>query len=349
MPANSTEAYQIHSNIGDTAWDDFVRQHARAHILQLSAWAKLKAQHGWQHQRVVLTQGDTIVAGAQWLLRRLPLHLGMLAYLPYGGYVTQDDQWQPLWDAIRQEATQAGARLLKWEAGFYMESTPPAFGKWGFQPSPQRVQPPRTIMLDISADDDTILGRMNQGTRRKIRKSLKNSIHYYEAQTQDVAKFGDMMQTTGTRNEFGVHTAQYYQDAYDLFVPQDGALLLAEHEGDLLAGNFVFGAGDTAYYLYGASSNHKRNLMASYGIQWQGIQWAKARGYRYYDMWGVPDEDAETLEEQFQERNDGLWGVYGFKRGWGGDVVRSVGAWDLPYSPFIYQAYRLALKWRNRA
>ena len=127
----------------------------------------------------------------------------------------------------------------------------------------------------------------------------------------------------------------------------DAALILAEHEGDPLAGIMVFAAGKSAWYLYGASSNVKRNLMATYGVQWQAIQWAKARGCTVYDLWGIPDENESTLEAQFESREDGLWGVYGFKRGWGGEVVRSAGAWDKVYNPLIYKAYQIALKRRG--
>jgi lipid II:glycine glycyltransferase (peptidoglycan interpeptide bridge formation enzyme) len=188
---------------------------------------------------------------------------------------------------------------------------------------------------------------MNQGTRRKIRQSQKNGIRYYEGTRADVAKFNAMMHTTGSRNAFGVHEPGYYERAYDLFVPKgDAALILAEHEGDDLAGIMVFGAGKTAWYLYGASSDTKRNLMGAYGVQWAAIQWAKARGCTVYDMWGIPDADEATLEAHFESRSDGLWGVYGFKRGWGGVVVRSLGAWDKVYNPLVYTAYKTALKLR---
>jgi len=83
--------------------------------------------------------------------------------------------------------------------------------------------------------------------------------------------------------------------------------------------------------------------MASYGVQWAGMQWAKARGARCYDMVGVPDADVETLEARFAERSDGLWGVYRFKRGWGGTVVRGAGAWDRVYNRLIYALYRFAV------
>ena len=42
-----------------------------------------------------------------------------------------------------------------------------------------------------------------------------------------------------------------------------------------------------------------------------------------YDLWGVPDENESTLEAQFENRNDGLWGVYRFKRGFGGELKRA--------------------------
>lgn len=329
------------------AWDDFVAQHPRAHVLQQAAWGSLKAAFGWGADRVTLSENRQIVAGAQLLFRPLPFRLGTLAYLPMGGYVTRDDLWQPLWSAIDQCAKQHRAAFLKWEPGMYRGEPLPDFARFGFQLSEQTIQPPNTILIDISGSEDEILARMNQGTRRKIRQSLKNDVHYYEADRTGVDKFNAMMQTTGARNAFGVHSPAYYERAYDLFVPRDAALILAEHEGEPLAGIMVFAVGKTAWYLYGASSNEKRNLMAAYGVQWKAIQWAKARNCTIYDLWGIPDADEATLEAQFENRSDGLWGVYGFKRGWGGEVVRSAGAWDKVYNPLVYAAYKLALKYRG--
>ena len=123
---------------------------------------------------------------------------------------------------------------------------------------------------------------------------------------------------------------------------------MARHQDKLLAAIMVFALGENAWYFYGASSREQSKLQASYGVQWRAIQWAKARGCRSYDMWGIPDYDEATLEAQFKTRRDGLWGVYGFKRGWGGEARRSVGAWDLPFNPLVYRAYRAALRLRQR-
>ena len=50
------------------AWDTFVKQQPRAHILQLAHWGQLKAAYGWRVARVALTEEDQIVAGAQILI-----------------------------------------------------------------------------------------------------------------------------------------------------------------------------------------------------------------------------------------------------------------------------------------
>ncbi|MFW5709091.1 MAG: lipid II:glycine glycyltransferase FemX [Chloroflexota bacterium] len=329
-----------------TQWDTFVRAQPRAHILQLAAWGKLKSAFGWSHTRVALADGDNLIAGAQILLRPIPMRLGTLAYLPMGPYLSDRAIANELWQGIHYYSRRHGARFLKWEPGIYLDQqTAPNPVELRFRRSPQTAQPPRTILLKIDEPEDDILARMNQGTRRKIRTGDKKGVRVYHGTKIDVETFTSMMQTTGNRNDFGVHRPGYYEMAYDLFVePGDAALILAEHEGDPLAGIMVFAVGDTAWYLYGASSNIKRNLMASYAVQWAGIQWARGRGCKWYDLWGIPDQEEAVLEAQFQDRGDGLWGVYGFKRGWGGQVVRSMAAWDYVYNPLVYKSYRLAVR-----
>lgn len=338
------------NNVSAEVWDHFVRQQKRGHVLQLSSYGTLKSAFGWDSTRITVDEDGVLVAGVQILFRKFPLGLSKLAYIPPDGpYYQTEAQAAYLWRLIDAHLRKQRVSFLKWEPGIFDSTTPPPdFDALGFAPTPQTIQPPNTVMLDISDDEDAIMARMNQGTRRKIRKSQKSDIHYYEATLDDVHKFTDMMQITGNRNEFGVHEPRYYQLAYELSVPQgDAALILAEHEGDVLAGIIVYAVNQTAWYLYGASSNEKRNLMAAYGVQWEAILWAKSRGCLRYDMWGIPDATESSLEANFTERNDGLWGVYGFKRGWGGEVVRSVGAYDKVYNALIYKGYQTAMTFRG--
>jgi len=326
-------------------WDSFVRAHPRGHLLQLAAWGALKADFGWQPLRVGLRGSDgKLYAGGQILLRRLPLGVGALAYLPYAPLVDWQDaeQVRATVSALDHAAQAHRAIFLKIEPGIGIQSD------WlhaaGFQPSPQTIQPPNTMILDLD-DEESILGRMNQGTRRNIRKSEKFDVTIRTGSRADVDSFNMLLGVTGERAKFGVHVASYYARAYDLFVPNgDAALFIASYDGVDLAGVFVFKLGQQAWYLYGASNDVEKQRMASFGVQWAGVRWALAAGCTRYDMVGIPDADAETLEAQFESRSDGLWGVYRFKRGWGGRVVRSVGAWDRVYNRPLYWAYHRALK-----
>jgi len=328
-------------------WDAFVKDQPRAHILQRAGWGTLKAEFGWRVTRVALVDDGHVVAGAQILLRSLPFGVGSMGYLPMGPYAASDEALTRLWDAIDGRMREEGAAFLKWEPGIF-EGGLPDIERWGFRESHQTIQPPSTILVNVTEDDDDLLSRMSQSTRRKVRISGRKGVEYYHGTRDDVKTFTDMVETTGSRNEFGVHDPAYYEMAYDLFVDEGTAtLILAEHEGDPLAGIMVFGTGRTAWYLYGASVRHKRKLMATYGVQWEAMKWARSKGFHDYDMWGIPDEDEETLEDEFRDRSDGLWGVYQFKRGFGGEVVRSAGAWDKIYNPLIYTAYWTATQLRD--
>ena len=314
-------------------WRDFLARRApNAHLLQTDAWGELKRAFGWQP--VYLSTGES---GALILFRRLPLGLS-LAYLPRGP-VGQPSNLGPLWQEADALCRSRRAVFMKvepdgWEDGL-SESPPP-----GFIRSPQTIQPPRTLVLDLNGTEAEILGRMKQKTRYNIRLAGRKGVMVQP--TTDVSRFHRLMLETGERDGFGVHSLEYYRRAYELFQPRgECELLLAEHSGQLLGGLMVFARGERAWYFYGASASQQRELMASYLLQWEAVRWARAQGCREYDLWGVPDAGEEELEAGFQTRSDGLWGVYRFKRGFGGRLCRSPGPWDRVYRPLLYRLYLL--------
>jgi lipid II:glycine glycyltransferase (peptidoglycan interpeptide bridge formation enzyme) len=109
----------------------------------------------------------------------------------------------------------------------------------------------------------------------------------------------------------------------------------------------VFAHGPRAWYLYGASSDEYREAMPTYLLQWEAMRWAMRCGCREYDLWGVPDAGENELEAGFTTRSDGLWGVYRFKRGFGGELRRSPGPWDRVYRPELYWLYGLWVHMRG--
>jgi peptidoglycan pentaglycine glycine transferase (the first glycine) len=334
------------------SWDRFVVAHSSPHILQTSAWGALKARFGWEDARVGLARGEALVAGAQVLYRRLPAGLGRWAYVPMGPVVDWDDETElaATLAAINRAARSYGAFALTVEPDLGDDPVHrERLRALGFRPSPvEAVQPRRTIIVDLSPHEDEILAAMKSKTRYNTRLAARKGVTVREAAGADLPAFHALMASTGERDRFGVHAPAYYEAAYRLFVPRDWArLLLAEVDEEPVAALMVFALPPRVWYFYGASGNAHRQKMPAYLLQWEAMRWARSVGCTTYDLWGVPDEEEETLEAEFTQRQDGLWGVYRFKRGFGGRLARSVGAWDKVYVPVRYRLYCWILDLRD--
>jgi lipid II:glycine glycyltransferase (peptidoglycan interpeptide bridge formation enzyme) len=323
-------------------WNQFLSTHPNTHLLQTGEWGELKSAFGWNPVRLV--SGEM---GAQILFRKLPLGF-TIGYIPKVAPSSQQLAFgQELWREIDLVCKQNRAIFLRLESDLWQNAEAnklqimnyPEASLWGqLRISPHNIQPPRTIIVSIKDAEEEILARMKQKTRYNIRLAEKKEVTVRS--WDDIESFYKMMLLTGGRDGFGVHSRAYYKRAYDLLHPkQMGELLLAEYDGKPLAALFVARNGNRAYYLYGASTDEERNRMPTYLLQWEAMKWAKARGCEEYDLWGVPDEAEATLEANFETRHDGLWGVYRFKRGFGGELKRAVQAMDRVYNPLLYWAY----------
>jgi peptidoglycan pentaglycine glycine transferase (the first glycine) len=323
-------------------WDRFLETHPEAHLLQTSQWGALKEKFGWQAETV-----QTEHAGALVLFRRLPLGR-TLAYVPMGPYPAHPESLRELLPALDSLCRQKKSILLKIEpdcpdsVDIRSELT-----QLGFQPSPQHIQPPRTILLDISGTEDVALARIKSKTRYAIRSSEKRGVRVFAS--TDIGIFYGLMRETSERDAFAIHSEEYFRAVFSTFTPHlDMELLIATYEEKPIAGVIVFARGHRAWYLYGASTEAHRDLMAPRLLQWESIRWAKSRGCTLYDLWGIPDHDEAQLEAEFDRRCDGLWSLYRYKRGFGGAVTRFAGAWDRVYSPMMHWAYLVFLKLRGR-
>ncbi len=114
-------------------------------------------------------------------------------------------------------------------------------------------------------------------------------------------------------------------------------LLFAEHDGELLAGIFVLVHGDKSTYLYGASSNSKRNLMPAYLLQWEAIKLCRESGAKSYDFFGIPP---------VKDKSHTMYGLYQFKVRFGGEIVHRHGCYDYALSG-LYYGFRLLESLRN--
>lgn len=343
------------SLISQSDWKTFLETNSESHLLQSAEWGELKANFGWNVHRVIIGN-----AGAQILTRRILPGI-KIAYIPKGPIgINWEDKttirytWQMLLEGIDNICREERAFMLLIEPDLW-ETQEAITGEEkeidiiqfripeGFIEGNHSIQPQRTLVIDLHHDEDRILGRMKQKTRYNIKLARRKGIIIHPS--ADIMLFYHLMEETSERDRFVVHDSTYYQKAYDLFQPRGYCeLLIADYQNEPVAGLMVFAFHERSWYLYGASSNKHRERMPSYLIQWEAMRWAKSQGCHEYDLWGVPDEDLETLEKQFSHRTDGLWGVYRFKRGFGGDLRRQTGPWVRVYNPILYRLYKLWLR-----
>jgi lipid II:glycine glycyltransferase (peptidoglycan interpeptide bridge formation enzyme) len=153
----------------------------------------------------------------------------------------------------------------------------------------------------------------------------------------DLVMLYKMYAETSVRDGFVIRDETYYQTVWQSFMEQSASNgqplsepLIAEVDGEPVAAIFVFYFGGRAYYIYGMSREAHREKMPAYLLQWEAMKRAKRYGCKVYDLWGAPDE--------FNE-NDSMWGVFRFKEGFGGEVVRALGAWDYAPNSLWYRMY----------
>jgi lipid II:glycine glycyltransferase (peptidoglycan interpeptide bridge formation enzyme) len=213
----------------------------------------------------------------------------------------------------------------------------------GWRYSSDQIQFRNTVLIDLSPSDEELLAHMKQKTRYNVRLAEKKGVVLRVGKLEDLAMLYKMYAETSVRDGFVIRDEGYYQTVWKLFMAGDESSivnsllsipfaepLIAEVDHEPVAAIFVFYFAGRAYYVYGMSRDIHREKMPTYLLQWEAMRRAKARGCSIYDLWGAP--------EVF-DQSDSMWGVYRFKEGLGGKVVRTLGAWDFAPNPFWYKLY----------
>jgi lipid II:glycine glycyltransferase (peptidoglycan interpeptide bridge formation enzyme) len=319
--------------ISFSEWNEFLKDHPDAHILQSGEWGELKSAFGWEAIRVA---DDGL--GAQILFRRLPLGL-TFAYIPKGPVgITPKKADKQFWAEVDSLCQKKHAVFLKMEQDGWEDDVSYSVQPLNFLFSPQHIQPCNTLVVDLQGSEEDIFNRMKPKTRYNIRLAGRKEVIVHPS--DDIDRFYRVMDVTSQREAFHVHSPEYYRRAYDLFYPKGMCeLFMADFHGQTLAAVMVFAFGKSAYYFYGASADVERNRKPTYPLQWEAIRWAHRKGCTEYDMWGIPDEATDIDDDEAEAREDGLWGVYRFKRGFGGSIKRTQQTLDRVYNPLLYKLY----------
>lgn len=309
------------------------------HLLQSWEWGEFKSRHGWQAERVSVhgADGDGY---AQVLFRsKGPISIG---YIPRGPIMTgtPDKVWPELRNEIDKAAKSHRAISVIIEPDRHIGLTG-TYRNAGVVTGPAHLQPERTVKVPL-LEDDAILKQMHSKTRYSVRLAMRRGVEIGRREPDDRAaidQYYALLQDTAGRNEFAIHSQQYYADFLDVF-GEDAFFMFASWEGHLASVIIAAAFGEEAVYMYGASSTEHRGHGASFLLQFEAMKWGRERGCQRYDLWGIPAHDPESLADEDRTslagtKGDDWRGIYRFKTGFGGEIVSYPGTLERHYVPVL--------------
>lgn len=360
------------------AWNSLISNLPNPHFLQTYEWGQVKAKYGWKPLYAVWdADGSWKVesdlnqlflfrspVAAAMILKRQILRRGFAArlsilYTPKGPLLDWSNV--PLRNRVLEDlqsfAKKQGAIFLKMDPDVVLGTGIPQsenddtdnngqsivsdLKQRGWVLSSDQIQFKNTVLIDLRHSEEELLTRMKQKTRYNIRLAERKGVTLRVGTSEDFGMLYRMYAETSVRDGFVIRNEEYYKTVWQMFTANtqlpitDNQLpftepLIAEVNSEPVAAIFVFSFAGRAYYVYGMSRDMHREKMPTYFLQWEAIKRAKAKGCNGYDLWGAPDVFDES---------DSLWGVYRFKEGLGGKVVRTLGAWDFAPNPLWYKLY----------
>jgi len=347
------------------------RQDADANsFLQSKFWGFFKSKTGWYAFECCYSL-ENGTRGRAILLRKKIGHFFSFLYIPFGlsELESEKDKWHLLSELLSAIGTALGKRDifvridLPWEKSVDHTAAPqrnPSLlkknGRRIFKGID--VQVPDTVVLDISKTEEEILKCMKAKWRYNIRLAEKKGVIVTEEGEGGLDEFMRLYTETSRRDKIAIHSSSYYRTLFQTIsqirnnVSKDSSienlpelsLYIARHEGHAIASIIVIRYGRTSTYLYGASSNQKRNMMPAYALQWHAIQDAKRKGATSYDLFGIPPEGLDDSHP--------MAGLYLFKTGFGGKIVHRYGAYDVALHPILYRIFRaseaMRLVWHKK-
>jgi lipid II:glycine glycyltransferase (peptidoglycan interpeptide bridge formation enzyme) len=348
-------------------WNELISTLPNPHLLQTFEWGQVKKKYGWTplyavwgasgefqlHEEV---PSNLSISAAALLLKKSVTRGGLAAKLsilysskgPLLDWSNVELRPRVLADLERMAAKQ-GAIFLKMDPDIVIGSGIPGstsekaspegaeviteLKKKGWMPASEQIQFRNTVMIDLSPPEDELLSRMKQKTRYNVRLAAKKDVSIRSGHAADLAMLYKMYAETSLRDGFAIRDEGYYSTVWKIFMQAESPhceALVAEVESEPVAALFLFTFAGRAYYMYGMSRDAHREKMPTYLLQWEAMKLAKATGCTSYDLWGAPEEFSES---------DRMWGVYRFKEGLGGSVLRTAGAWDYAPNKLWYKMY----------
>lgn len=323
-------------------------------FLQSSMWGEFKSCFGWKSRAFLIDWKEHNTIPLLTICRNIAFGFSFI-YIPWGPQLPDGFPEDYKAKALSELAEKLKPFFL--QKPVFLRFDPPWYSKdgsvfsnneaalflsEGLKKAAAAVQPPDTVLINLSAPLDKILEDMKPKWRYNISLAKKKNVIINSADIRELDIFYKLLKETADRDGIFIHSFDYYKTLFEICERRNDLMLrmyTASHEGDTIAAIIVLLRGEYATYLYGASSGSKRNLMPAYALQWKSMQDAKEAGCIFYDLFGIPPDD---------DPNHPMAGLYRFKTGFGGQIIHRSGSWDYPYKPLEYKLFNFAESLRKK-
>lgn len=324
----------------------FVKRHEKSHFLQTPAWADVK--EAWDWRGILAYEAERIVGTMSVLIRNLPLGFSLM-YAPRGPVCDRNDPYvlSCLLGAANDLAVQTNALelLVDPDEAYTNQNFRELMQSRGFLEREDagfdNVQAQHVFRLHlIGKTEDSVFADFCQKTRYNIRLATRKGvqIRVYPGDgtipEAELDAFNRIMAETGCRDHFIPREKDYYKKVFAA-LGGEAVLFMAYLGNTPIAGTIGVYSGGKGWYLYGASSDSHRNVMPNYLLQWEMVKLALERHCVFYDFRGVPGELTEE---------NPLYGLYRFKKGFGGTYTKFVGLFVRSYRPVLAKCFDIALR-----
>lgn len=256
--------------------------------------------------------------------------------------------------------------------GFYLEMDAGKQCRWEF------------VLNLKNKSKDELFSNFKANARNIIRKNIKYGVAVRELDYNELNKFYDVVESSGSRKNFHSRTLEYYQKMYNIFHDKgevkylvteldidkyiselskemkdlEQKMSLVNKNGNnpakqkelnhqitvlkdrintskewqkkyknkpITSGAMFMFYGKEVVYLFSGTSSEFITMKTQFLLQWHIIQYAVENGYEIYNFGGITG-DLKPSNSQY--------GVYEFKKNFGGNVIEYIGDFDLIASPF---------------
>jgi lipid II:glycine glycyltransferase (peptidoglycan interpeptide bridge formation enzyme) len=301
--------------------NSFLTGHNYSQFLQSWQWGEFQGRVSGDIFRLGIEDNGKLVAVATLIKKKLPIGKSYF-FCPRGPVIASEktEVQDLLFIEIANLAKKENAMFVRIEPLEQLSAIKYA------SVQTKDIEPSLTLMLDLSQNEEKILSDMGQKTRYNVRLAEKHGVKIIESDVSRFQDFWQLMCDTGERDDFRLHGIIYYDEMLN-YNKEFIKLFFAEYQDRAIATSFVSFFGDTVTYIHGASANLDRQTMAPYLLHWHCIKEAKAKGFHYYDFYGIDEKK---------------WpGVTRFKKGFGGFEVKSPGTFDIIFDQGWYNVYKM--------